>query len=107
MVVITVVRDAISIGINFIITDATIKNCSTVTGIAIIRNTIVISVNSVIASAIRPSSTENTNVFPMLRGDKNAGLSDQNTTISTNKRMNGPNSGLAINLRIVDPLLTR
>ena len=59
-------------------------------------------IRSVIASAIRPSSTEKTSVFEMLSGDRKSGLIAVKTTSSMTSRTNGPNSGLAIRRRTSD-----
>ena len=53
-------------------------------------------ISSVIASAIRPSSTVKASVLEMFCGDRKSGLIAQKTTSSTTSRTNGPNSGLAI-----------
>src|SRR5271156_3369672 len=57
---------------------------------------------SVMASAMRPSSTVKVSVFEMLSGDRNAGLIAAKTAISRIKSTKGPNSGADMMRRSVD-----
>ena len=53
-------------------------------------------ISSVIASAIRPSSTVKASVLLIFPGDRKSWLIAQNTNSSTTSSTNGPNSGRAI-----------
>ena len=59
-------------------------------------------ISSVIASAMRPSSTVKASVLEMFCGDRKSGLIAVKTTSSTTSRTNGPNSGLAIRRAMIE-----
>src|SRR5947209_3692002 len=62
-------------------------------------------INSVIASAIRPSSTVNVSVLDMLSTDRKSGLIAVNTASSSTSNTRGPNSGAEIIARSREPPL--
>ena len=56
-------------------------------------------IRSVMASAIRPSSTVKVSALPMLVSDRNAGLIAVKTTSISTRSTSGPNSGIATKRR--------
>ena len=59
-------------------------------------------ISSVMASAIRPSSTVKASVLEMFCGERKLGLIAVKTTSSTTSSTSGPNSGRAIRRRIME-----
>ena len=58
-------------------------------------------INSVMARAIKPSSTVKVSALLMLVSDKNAGLMEVKTASINTSRISGPNSGIATNNRTI------